>query len=69
MRYTKRSLELAINTAKEMSAKHPSIKYYVLDKPKCSAHCFSLSWALSEYIRDKDYHVHSIYCDGVRIGG
>lgn len=65
----KKSLDMAITHAKEMAKAHPSIKYYVLDKPKCRAHCYSLGWAIAELIRDKGYHIHSIYCDGNKIGG
>jgi len=67
MRYTKQSLNKALSEAAAMSKAHPSIKYYVLDKKKSPAKCFSLGWAVSEHIRDKGYHIHSIYCDGHKI--
>lgn len=64
---TKKSLEMARQTAISMSREHPSIKYYVLDKPRCQAHCFSIGWAVSDLIQNHDYHTAEIYCDGQQI--
>lgn len=59
----KKSLEEAIARAEALSASHPGLTYWVLDKPKGKASCTGAGWARDRRVL-AGWQVHSEYLNG-----
>lgn len=62
----KKSLEVAISNAEQMSRDHPKIIYYVMDKKGKHAVVHSSVWCYRERILD-NYHLVTKYLNGKEI--
>lgn len=64
--YVKQSLFEAEKEAKELSIKNPNIVYYVIDKKRGKAACYSIEWIVRQRIAFENYFPVCTYRNGIR---
>ena len=62
----KKSLMEAENEAKALSEKYKDITYYVIDKKRGRALCYSIDWLAMRKINYENYYPVCTYKNGIR---